>query len=173
MPALNANAEDPEDLYVKFKKGNRSNRHQIMVVKKDFRDKGADVPEWALPSMTVGTKKPNAWGIYDMLGNGSEFVLDTVVVSEARDKEDGKENRTLNQICIYEKEETDPLRMAENTKSKANGTIYALLRGSTDWHQVHDARWFWKSRVRISSHFKALTFRLVIGPDLLKERGIK
>ena len=167
------NAEDPEDLYVKFKKGNRSNRDQIMVVKKDFRDKGADVPEWALPSMTVGTKKPNAWGIYDMLGNGSEFVLDTVVVSEARDKEDGKENRTLNQICVYEKEETDPLRIAENTKSKANGSIYALLRGSTDWHQVHDAKWFWKSRVRISSHFKALTFRLVIGPDLLKERGIK
>ena len=172
--ALNANVDNPDDLYMKFKKGDRSVRAQISVVKSDFREKLPDVPEWALPAMTVGTKMPNAWGIYDMLGNGCEFVLDTVFVSAARNKEDGGENQTLDEIVVYEKEETDPLRTVGAAKPKAGELVYALLRGSTEWRLVHDAKWFWKSRRKVDKgDMKAHTFRLVIGPDLLKERGIK
>ena len=159
---------------MKFKKGDGSVRAQISVVKSDFREKLPDVPEWALPAMTVGTKMPNAWGIYDMLGNGCEFVLDTVFVSAARNKEDGGANQTLDEIVVYEKEETDPLRTVGAAKPKAGELVYALLRGSTEWRLVHDAKWFWKSRRKVDKgDVKAHTFRLVIGPDLLKERGIK
>ena len=172
--ALNANVDDPNDPYIQFKRGKRSVRPQITVVKEQFREKVTDGPDWALPAMTVGTKKPNAWGIYDMLGNGCEFVLDTVAVSKARDKEDGGDNPTLDQIILYENGETDPLRMVGSDKLKIDESIYAILRGSTEWRVLHDAKWFWKSRTKVDKgNIKAHTFRLVIGPDLLKERGIK
>jgi hypothetical protein len=162
--------DDPKDLYVRLKNGDASVKDQIMVRKGDFQEKVGTSPQvWQLPSMTVGTKLPNAWGVYDMLSNGSEFVLDTIGVTKSK-----PESTKRGQIITYEKEETDPLKIFVNSKANNEKSTCAILRGSVPWHELWDGDWFWKSKMGVHVGFsKATTFRLVIGPDLLKERGIK
>ena len=117
--------------------------------------------------MTVGTKAPNDWGIYDMLGNGREFVLDTV--DNSAWKGTAPVGDLLGKgVLIYKKAETDPLRFADAVDVNLWGP---LLRGTPP---AINGGWCEKRRCRSFKRFgTGATFRLVIGPDLLKERGIK
>ena len=140
-----------------------------MVTVDDFRriaDKRA-VPlgkSWDIPPMTVGTKAPNDWGIYDMLSNGGEFVLDTVDDS-GWTGEYHHDDLKGKGVLLYKESETDPLRFVANVK-----TWRPLIRGG----KTVRGSWYGKLRGKSSVRFgMATTFRLVIGPDLLKERGIK
>ena len=81
--ALNAggNLESP---YIKWRDGDKSVESQIMVTYDDYKKIANKYnvkkisKSYFLPPMTVGTKMPNDWGVYDMLSNGFEFVLDTL-----------------------------------------------------------------------------------------------
>ena len=111
--------------------------------------------------MTVGTKLPNAWGIYDMLGNHPEFVLDTVDNSNWTGRWHADELIGKN-VLLYKESETDPLRFVANATKLTQ--LYPLRRDG----------WYSKNRAKPNPRFgMGTTFRLVIGPDLLKERGIK
>ena len=99
----------------------------------------------------VGGHMPNAWGIHDFFHgrDGHETVLDTVP--------------STVQSCFFSKDrsvyffkdgDSDPLNYAGERK------IHAIMLN--DGPKMHSA----------TDHPKIL-FRLVIGPDLLKERGIK
>ena len=102
----------------------------------------------------VGTKKPNSWGLFDMLGNRGELVLDTVscVWHNGGDQD---------ALC-YAEEETDPLRMAEGP------TLY-FWRGGSGAHG-----WWVPSPFAASPCYDGeYPFRLCIGPDLMKEKGLK
>jgi len=99
----------------------------------------------------VGEHQPNAWGIHDFFHgrDGCETVLDTVSASVQSDffRKDRSE-------YFFKDEDSDPLNYAGERK------IHAIMLN--DGPKMHSA----------TGHPKIL-FRLVIGPDLLKERGIK
>ena len=166
--ALNANGGKPDNPYIKWRDGDKSEEDQIMVTNDDYK-KIADKHRvqikkfYTLPPMTVGTKAPNDWGIYDMLGNGREFVLDTLDNTGWTGKYQYDE-LTGKGVLLYKESETDPLRFVANPK-----TWRPLIRGGKA-----RASWYEKGRGAAGWAFgMGTTFRLVIGPDLLKERGIK
>ena len=166
--ALNANGATPDNPYIKWRDGDKSVESQIMVTYDDYKkiaEKHKVQPNkwYHLPPMTVGTKAPNAWGIYDMLSNGREFVLDTVDNSGWTGKYQ-VDDLTGKGVLLYKESETDPLRFVADIK-----TWRPLIRGT-----AAQGAWFEKCRGASGWRFgMGTTFRLVIGPDLLKERGIK
>ena len=98
-----------------------------------------------------------------MLGNGREFVLDTL-------DNTGWSGKLPSDVLVgkglllYKETETDPLRFVPDAKKWR-----PLIRGT-------DSKGAWYDKCRGASGWKSgmgTTFRLVIGPDLLKERGIK
>ncbi len=166
--ALNANGGKPDNPYIKWRDGDKSGEGQIMVTYEDYKRIAEKFKMkagrfYALPPMTVGTKAPNDWGIYDMLGNGREFVLDTLDNTgwSGKAPADGLVGKGL---LLYKESETDPLRFVPDAKKWK-----PLIRGSKD-----KVSWYEKCRGASGWSFgMGTTFRLVIGPDLLKERGIK
>ena len=122
--------------------------------------------------------KPNAWGLYDMLGNGCHYVLDTI--SSADVAQDACYGHVIPEKlkCGYKEHESDPLRLyiPKDDKTKA----CHLMRGG--------AYAFWaklKGRPTIGMRMvecgeinrnadrpdrpRIWTFRVVIGPDLVSE----
>lgn len=175
--ALNANDNDPNSPYVRYKNGDKSVAAEIMVTVNEIKEL-AKKNNWfekkycgAIESWKPGTKTPNAWGLYDMLGNQAEIVLDTFSDEEwtgsvcgGMDSLDGKE------VLRYAKEETDPLRYfkpvgkgKEAFKHQTN-----LVRGSC---KSFGGLWYHKDRMRSLEKYvwARTTFRLVIGPDLEAE----
>ena len=172
--ALYANGGKPGNPYIKWRDGDESVRSQIMVTWADYEKilgaRASKIGKWgAIPSLTVGTKLPNDWGIYDMLGNGREFVLDTL---DDTGWTHAKRQHApiLVGSLLYEKSETDPVRICVDAKKAC-----AIMRGTSDTdYRAFAGSWFGKSKIKLSQKpGLPLTFRLVIGPDLLKERGIK
>ena len=171
--ALNANCDDPEDPYVKFRNGDKSVADEIAVVLEDVNDararhglKAITSKDWVGPVFAVGTKRPNAWGIYDMLGNGSEMVLDTLP-SNAVKTEYGEGVIGRQNAFKYLDEETDPLRFAG-----AQDVLY-VFRGRPRWSRFA-ASWYCRTVRKAypgSSHQQV--FRVVLAPDILAERQSK
>ena len=172
--ALNANGGKPGNPYVKWRDGDKSIAAEIMVVKEDYIKILGDPSQWSLggnptlPAITVGTKSPNDWGIYDMLSNGREFVLDTFD-GLCADEKIGDGLRPTSGMIPYMKDEVDPVRICSNSMKAC-----ALIRGGHR-NLPFEGEWYGKFLKKTKSRFqgKVTTFRLVIGPDLLKERGIK
>ena len=169
--ALNANGGKPGNPYIKWRDGDKSVEASIMVVWEDYEkilgEQASKVNKYfGIPSLRVGTKLPNDWGIYDMLSNGREFVLDTV---EDTVSDKGNSGVECTGNLIYERVETDPLRFCLDAKTQA-----AIMRGGDNLRSPFVGTWFGKAMMRTAHKpGKSTTFRLVIGPDLLKERGIK
>lgn len=168
---------DPKDDYHRWLDGDDSLRSKIMITKDDYQkiiDKTkVKFPKlYACPSLIVGQKKPNAWGVFDMLGNGSEFVLDCV---SNIGYQEGRPSRSLmgTDILRYEEEEVDPLRYRTEPK-QAKGKKVAegegrcmLIRNYVD---KPSADWYAKGRGGTRwGYGMNSTFRLVIGPDLVSE----
>jgi len=137
---------------------------------KAMEDKGLKVKNfekfpWVLPYLAVGTKEPNNWGICDLLGNGWTYLLDTV--------EGDHSNRLLDigadiMADLYKDGDVDPVPCYEGAGKRI------VMRGS-GWGQAQfNGKAYNKvlfSSANVFHHDGHI--RLVIGPDLLKERGIK
>ena len=121
---------------------------------------------WVLPYVPVGTKEPNEWGFYDLLGNGWTYLLDTVEGDHADRLLDVGADEIL--AGLYKDGDTDPVPYYEGKGKRI------VMRGSG-----------WGDAKFKGQRYKKVLFscadvfhhdghiRLVIGPDLLKERGIK
>ena len=171
--ALNANCEDPEDPYVRFKNGDKSVEDEIAVVLEDVNGararhglKAITSKDWVGPVFAVGTKRPNAWGIYDMLGNGSEMVLDTLPPNAVKIG-DGEGRIGRENVHGYQDEETDPLRFS------GTGNVLLVLRGRPRWTRFA-ASWYCRTvRIDYPKWSRGQVFRVALAPDILAERNAK
>jgi formylglycine-generating enzyme required for sulfatase activity len=166
--ALFVRDTDADSLYRNW----NDNVSQISYTKRDiqklYESKGIDTSnlaeDWQMTPIEVGKKKPNGLGLYDMLANGKDVMLDTFDDSTFESKtwlEDKKKNANQTGI-IYANKEIDPLRYYY-------GKVGArcISRGG-GW-------WFPHPFVKRGEELKGvfLTLRLCIGPDLMKEKGYK
>lgn len=99
--ACRANGDPEREVYARPKMWGvgLNERAQIGVLPSEKREmlerKGVpiDAQRWKgaywQVAASVATKKPNAWGLYDMLGNQAEIVLDTFSSQVMRDIEQG------------------------------------------------------------------------------------
>ena len=112
----------------------------------------------------VGTRRPNAWGIHNMLGNGKEYVLDTVPL-DLVPKAHG-EGRIED--CAYDfgyaDEETEPLRYFD-------GPAGDVITRGTKIRSRFDINWYDRTVVEPGSHYNGnFVFRIALAPDILAER---
>ena len=171
--ALNANCEDPEDPYVRFKNGDKSVEAEISVVLKDVNGDRVEhglaeitSKDWVGPVFAVGTKRPNAWGLYDMLGNGSEMVLDTLPQNAVKIG-DGEGRIGRENVHDYQDEETDPLRFS------GTENVLLVLRGRPRWSRFA-ASWYCRTvRIEYPKWSRGQVFRVALAPDILAERNAK
>ena len=117
---------------------------------------GKGIGDFEMPTIKVGTKTPNAWGFYDLIGNGAEQMLDTVVRTDDHVVESIKHPRetAIDPVSIAKKDPAakfDPVRM---TRGRLMGLRFTPCSNFAGWH--------WDYRHK--------TIRLAIGPDLLAER---
>ena len=167
MYALYANCKDESDPHAQFLSGNKSAVNEIAVTEDDkmkmVRRNGLPanrIPEYVWPPMKVGTKKPNVWGIYDMLGNGSELILDTCQIDNFKKHWGRNEHTDLMGAFPYKEKEVDPLYYAPRN---ASCPCSCYIRG------LHN-----KVVAQIDRNVEQYAcFRLVIGPDLEREQAAK
>ena len=125
--------------------------------------------DWKYGPVAVGTKKPNAIGLYDMIGNGCEYVLDTLNVDSFA-KLSGEWYPIGNKAnegrgLVYNDKEIDPLRFCKDVPAAVSIRRGEIGLGSPHLFAKPHADLFWKNN--------RTTLRLCIGPDLMKEKGYK
>ncbi len=170
--ALNANCDDPADPYVRFKGGDMSVAEEISVSWNMVNERrAAHGFNPILPAkrgqgtvFAVGTKRPNAWVIYDMLGNGQEYVLDTIPPDSIQRPYGEGVFDSGSYDFGYADEETEPLRHVND----ANGLV--ITRGGVRYRRF-DASWYGRTVVAPSSHWNGhYVFRIALAPDIIGER---
>lgn len=171
--ALKANCEDANDPYVRFRNGDQSVTEEIMITARSVNEfrvaRGAGASDGVGGQGTVfevGLRRPNAWGIHDMLGNGEEYVLDMIPRGSISTKY-GENLLGRAHDFGYASEETEPLRYSTASKRLAitrGGKRYARFGASFYEHVVTAPTAHW------NGHW---TFRVVLGPDLVAERGLE
>jgi formylglycine-generating enzyme required for sulfatase activity len=184
--ALKANASDFSDPYVMYLQGSYAEKKEaeesIMVQDEDcekwlsgFEALTEDDRKWAKEILLcpVGTKKPNQWGLYDMLSNGAEMTLDTLWEDAALHR---YYTHDIKDEIKYAEEEVDPLRIGEldeRFKPKGGNRINSIIRGS----QLQEKRFvgdvnfkkFYPCDIK-NNLLPSVSFRLCIGPDLVNEK---
>ena len=166
--ALCANSTDADDPYVRFRNSGKRGILDEICGKK-----------FPVPVGTAG--KPNAWGLYDMLGNGCHYVLDTIS-GEAIAQDACYGCVVPEKIkCGYKESETDPLRLyvPKDNKTKSHhlmrGGSYAFWarkRGPTMHYRMVECGEINRNADR-PDRPRIWTFRVVIGPDLVSEKMAK
>ena len=166
--ALNANCSDTNDPYMRFKNGDKSVLAEIAVSNKQVNEVRAKHGLAPLVDgqglvFAVGTRRPNAWGIYDMLGNGQEYVLDTIPQGAVpRPYGEGMLGNAYD--LGYSDEETEPLRRNDDP----NALI--LTRGGMRYRRF-GASWYERTVVSPKTHYNGhFVFRVALAPDILSER---
>ena len=171
--ALKANCEDASDPYVWFMNGDASVTEEIMVTVRSVNEarvaRGGSASDSIGGQGTVfevGQRRPNAGGIHDMLGNGEEYVLDRIPRGSISTKY-GENLLGRAHDFGYAPDETEPLRYSTAPKRLAitrGGKRYARFGASAYEHVVTAPTAHW------NGHY---TFRVVLAPDLLGERGLR
>ena len=103
-------------------------------------------------------------GLYDMLGNGGHYVLDTISSANTRDSHARGFLQELK--CGYKESETDPLRLY--VPKDRETTACHLMRGVGEGLRIY-RREAELGRVNRYAGPRMWTFRVVIGPDLVSE----
>lgn len=164
--AFKVKDSNPDSLYRNWRDWNKIS--QIAWTRKGVRElcanKGFDASRLGdkhLSPVEVGMKRPNGLGLYDMIGNGDEFIADTFSYESFEDDMTlwSPKNEKQNGLA-YEDEETDPLRWRDGA------TARCISRGVT-WN-IFDPFPYAKHG---KSKKEPATLRLCIGPDLMKEKG--
>jgi formylglycine-generating enzyme required for sulfatase activity len=88
----------------------------------DSPSRNCDYSEGTLP---VGSLKPNAWGLYDMLGNVREWVRDAYVSA----------GKLHTYECFSKEDNVDPVIVNDST---GDGTKYVLRGGSYAWNVLEE-----------------------------------
>ena len=178
--ALTAGTDDFNSPYIMFRDGSSGEQDEVRSriattkddikreiaplasddLKKKYEAKG-DASDWL--RNRVGKKLPNNWGLYDMLGNGAEIVLDTVYQPVDWEKRIMPVD-TRGRIR-YQEEEIDPLRLDEHPGKF--GSV-CVVRGAAQ-EDKFSPDWYYRDGVPLSVGQNGQTFRLVIGPDLVSE----
>ena len=166
--ALNANCRDPADPYVRFREGDNSVADAIAVTDKFVnRHRG----EHGLPALDVGqgavfrvgTKRPNAWGLFDMLGNGGETLFDTIEADIKCDYGEGVFDIDTPFDFGYADEMTDPVRYSTATNR------LGMMRGSARWKRFVP-QWYGRIVVECGRHYGGhYTFRVVLAPAIPRD----
>lgn len=170
--ALNANSDDSGDPYVRFKNGDTSVADEISVswdsVNKYRVKHGLEpidpVHKGQGTVFAVGTRRPNAWGVYDMLGNGQEYVLDMIPCGSLKTPwGEGALGANAHDFRYTDKER-EPLRYAEGTNR------LVVTRGGVRYRRF-GASWYERTVVAPGSHWNGhFVFRVALAPDILGER---
>ena len=166
--ALRGGSDDPDDPHVgRYRSPEVLSLFAVRVEDKKARLAKAGIGEglipkgsaWFIGPCEVCTKRPNGWGLYDMLGNIDERVLDTFPV-ENPDGSFKKNLAVLNGEITYRPSETDPLRMCEGD------TAIGMFRGVLDGRTPGMRRFYSQT-----AHDRPVGFRVVLAPDLEREMG--
>ncbi len=169
-----ANSTDPNDPYTKPWHLSEDEKRQIGVGNEGKRDilrrKSVPIDEALLnhsgnnPSVEVGMRRPNAWGIYDLTGNVGEWLLDVFPASVSADAQWG-----VKPISGMEwKQNVDPLFWID-----ADFQVTSLFRASGS---NQGGGFGWAERVlyaKPGAHWRSSGFRIVLGPDLIAEQAKK
>ena len=120
-----------------------------------LKDKGVpcDMQSSQLPGVVGGQRRANAWGIYDMRGNVDEITFDLL----PRLLPNGSERRTP--VGLDYRDSSDPLAWT------TDDDCCSIVRR-------HGRSPHGKMVLQKDRHEQRFGFRLAVGPDLLKERGI-
>ena len=166
--ALNTNCSDANDPYTRFRNGDKSVLAEIAVSCKQVNEVRAKhglapVVDGQGLVFAVGTRRPNAWGIYDMLGNGQEYVLDTIP-RDAVQLPYGEGVLGTAYNLGYSDEETEPVRHVDDPNA------LVLTRGGMRFRRF-GASWYDRTVVSPKTHYnRHFVFRVALAPDILGER---
>lgn len=141
--ALKANNKSSKNPYTKY----RPSKEEVGMISVQ---QGIHDPD----NFPVGTKMPNPWGLYDMIGLRAEPMLDTIPSKDISVVMKGE--RGWIQRLVYPKDTSDPLFVFDGAGSER------IFRGKAPAVEGNK-----------SSGGGYPSIRLCIGPDLLKEKGIK
>ena len=156
--ALFANSKDTSDPYIRLRDGEKAAGQEIWGEANPFTPTAVDV-----------TGKPNAWGLYNMLGNGCHYVLDTISSENVNNYHGFGGIKNLK--CDYKESETDPLRwyIPSGNETTARHLMRGALymgnpTGPSLYHRMVECGW-----VNRKTGPRMWTFRVVIGPDIVSE----
>ena len=166
-----ANSTDPNDPYTKPWHLSEGEKRQIGVGNEGKRDilrrKSVPIDEALLnhsgnnPSVEVGMRRPNAWGIYDLTGNVGEWLLDVFPASVRADAQRG-----VKPVSGMEwRRNVDPLFWND-----ADYQETSLFRSSCSKNGGAG----WAEGVvytKPGPHWSSSGFRIVLGPDLIAEQA--
>ena len=167
--ALSANCDDPGDPYVRFRDGDVAVVDEISVTagfvnahRAENGLSGTNSGQGAV--FRGGTRRPNAWGIFDMLGNGGEALLDTIPGGIDCQYGEGSIGHSFD--LGHRDGETEPVRYSAATNR------LGLMRGTVRYRRFAP-QWYGRVVISCGSHWKGhYTFRVVLAPDILRERGL-
>ena len=167
--ALNAGCDDSSDPYVQFRNGGDAAAGEIAVaigaVNAHRKANGlAPVRDGQGTVFKGGTRRPNAWGVYDMLGNGGEILFDTFTADVKRRYGEGVFTPETSFDFGYADEMTDPVRQSADPKR------LGMMRGAVRYRRFAP-RWYGRTVIDRSSHMNGhYTFRIVLAPEIPREQ---